>query len=513
MTGDDDTTNNARHLSKLLRLVARDGRRVGPGHIDDGRRPPIDPPGDHPVDPVHLRVGSDVEIARRLADELREELGELVWAEGRLWHYDSTHWQPYPEERLRLRAHNYDGALYVRPGRKNADLVQLGCSRLNSIINEFATILADPGFFEGAAIGVNCASGFLVFDETGRVSVLSHHPQHRARHVLTARWDPKYDSAGFTPPPDSMVGRLLNGSFADDDEATLKQDVLGEAAGSAVLGHGTKLAQPKCVVLLGRDADNGKSQFLNALSGLLPATAIASVPAHELRNQHAVVHLRGALANISAELSSARAIAGDAFKMAVTGDVMTGRDVYHPQIFFRPTAQFIYATNRLPQFKGGIDRGVERRLLVVVFGRKIPLNEQVERLGERIAAEEPDLLLAFAVSGARRLLASGHFTVPPSSRARLLQWLYESDAVRAWVQAEVEVCAAEPDRHSVTTKQAYQAFCAWAKGEGFGPDELPVKSAFTQQVTEYAPGVKLTRRSDGTRFFGIRIGHKQVVDD
>jgi P4 family phage/plasmid primase-like protien len=511
MTG-NGTTNNAGYLSKL-RLVARDGKRVGPGLIDDGQRPPIDPPGDPPVDPVHLRVGSDVEIAQRLAGELREELREPVWAEGQLWHYDSAHWQPYPEERLRLRAHRYDGGLFVRPWRKNADLVQLGRARLNSIINEFATILADPGFFDGAAIGVNCASGFLAFDEIGRVSVLSHHPQHRVRHVLRGFWDPKYDSIGFIPPPDSLLGRLLNGSFAGDEDATLKQDVLGEASGSAMLGHGTKLTQPKAVVLLGHDADNGKSQILNALSGLLPASARASIPPHKMTNEHSVVHLRGALANISAELSSARAIAGDAFKMAVTGDEMTGRDLYRSEIPFRPVAQHFYACNRLPKFSEGIDRGVERRLLVVVFGRKIPPNEQIEELGKRIAAEEPDLLLAFAVAGAKRLLASGRFSIPPSSRARLLQWLYESDPARAWVQAEVEVCHDEPERHSVTTKQAYQAFCAWAKDEGFGADERPVKSAFTLQVPQHAPGIKLVRRSDGTRFLGIRIGHKKVVDD
>jgi phage/plasmid-associated DNA primase len=512
LTTVNDSTNHGGNLSKP-RLITREGRRVG-GGVDDGRlAPPIEPPGDPPVDPVRLQVGSDVEIAQRLVAELRHELGELVWSEGQLWHYDTTHWQPYPEERLRLRAHRYDGALYVRPGRKNADLVQLSAGRLSSIIKEFATILADPGFFEDAATGVNCASGFLVFDEIGRVSVLSHNPQHRTRHVLAAHWDPKYDSTEFIPASDSLLGRLLNGSFAGDDDARLKQDILGEAAGSAVLGHGTKLRQPKAVILLGRDADNGKSQYLNALCGLLPASARSSIPAHKMTNDRSVVHLRGVLANISAELSSAKAIAGDAFKMAVTGDEMRGRDVYRSEIPFRPIAQHVYATNNLPKFSEGIDRGVERRLLIVVFGRKIPLNEQIENLGERIAVEDGDLLLAFAVAGAKRLLAGGGFTVPPSSHAKLRQWLHESDPVRAWVQVEVETCPDEPERHSVTTGQAYPVFCAWAKDEGFRADRLPVKSVFTQQVLDYAPGISLVRRSEGTRFLGIRIGPKAAVDD
>jgi P4 family phage/plasmid primase-like protien len=511
MTG-NDTTNHGGNLS-ALRVIARGGKRVG--RIDDGRRPPIDPPGNPPVDPVRLRVGSDVEIAQRLAGELRAELGELVWDEGMLWRFVGTHWQPYPKEQLRLRVHRYDGGLYVRPGRKNADAMQLGCSRLNSIVNEFATITANPGFFESAATGINCASGFLAFDGTGQVSVLPHDRQHRARHVLSAHWDPKYDSPLFTLPAGSLLDRLLGGSFLGDDDAALNQDLLGEAFGSASLNHGTKLKQPKCVILLGRDADNGKSQVLHALCGLLPADARTAIPAHKLTVDSSVVHLHGALANISAELSSARHIAGEAFKMCVTGDEITARDVYRSEIKFRPTAQFVYATNKLPKFSEGLDRGVERRLLLVVFGRKIPLNEQIEGLGERIAAEEPDLLLAFAVSGARRLLASGGFTVPPSSRARLRQWLHDPDLVRAWVQDEVEVCLEEPERHSVTTKQAYNVFAAWAKDEGFAPNQLPVKSTFTQQIPDYAPGIRAVRRSGGSRFLGIRIGQKQeqLADD
>jgi putative DNA primase/helicase len=258
-------------------------------------------------------------------------------------------------------------------------------------------------------------------------------------------------------------------------------------AGAAVLGHATRLAQPKAIILLGGDADNGKSQLLFCLKALLPSNAVTSIPAHMLTNEHAVVQLRGALLNIAAELSSGRAIVGDTFKQAVTADLMTARTVYLPQIFFYPIALHVFATNKLPQFDGGIDRGVERRLLIVTFNRKIPVAEQIERIGERIAAEECDLLLRWAVCGAARLLARGAFTIPPSAGERLRQWLYDSDPLRAWVEAEVDTMPDEPERHSVTTAQGYQAFCAWAKSEGFSSDKLPVKGLFTRQVPNYAP--------------------------
>ena len=66
-------------------------------------------------------------------------------------------------------------------------------------------------------------------------------------------------------------------------------------------------------------------------------------------------------------------------------------------------AQNLFAANQLPSFKGGVDRGVQRRLLLITFTRTIPLEERVEDIGKRIAAPmEPDLLLAWAVEGRLR---------------------------------------------------------------------------------------------------------------
>ena len=71
------------------------------------------------------------------------------------------------------------------------------------------------------------------------------------------------------------------------------------------------------------------------------------------------------------------AIASETFKAVVTGEPVQGRDVYKSRVEFRPVAQHLFATNNLPVFAGGMDRGVQRRLLVVQFNRMIP-TERVE---------------------------------------------------------------------------------------------------------------------------------------
>jgi phage/plasmid-associated DNA primase len=114
-----------------------------------------------------------------------------------------------------------------------------------------------------------------------------------------------------------------------------------------------------------------------------------------------IIGLVGKLLNASDELSSAAAIASETFKAVVTGEPVQGRDVYKSRVEFRPVAQHLFATNNLPVFAGGMDRGVQRRLLVIPFNRMIPTQERVEQIGQRIAEEEADLLLVWAVDGSR----------------------------------------------------------------------------------------------------------------
>jgi hypothetical protein len=78
------------------------------------------------------------------------------------------------------------------------------------------------------------------------------------------------------------LARLLNGSFDGDDDADEKIDLIAEIAGATALGHGPRHTRPKAVVLLGRTAENGKSQILDLLRGLV-SRARGRHPANRLR--------------------------------------------------------------------------------------------------------------------------------------------------------------------------------------------------------------------------------------
>ena len=41
-----------------------------------------------------LSIGSDVEIAKKLAELLSDKLGQIVFTEGQFWFYKKTAWEP-----------------------------------------------------------------------------------------------------------------------------------------------------------------------------------------------------------------------------------------------------------------------------------------------------------------------------------------------------------------------------------------------------------------------------------
>lgn len=458
-------------------------------------------PGAALNDKPRLEIGSDVEIATRVCKDLQRAFGEIVYAEGNFWRYQDTLWCPFPDHELRLAAHDYDGAFFKSPSGEPSR-VKLSKSRIDSILHEMTAQLAAPGFFSEIPVGINCASGFIRFGEDGTPSLEPHHRDHRCRHTLAGRWVP----GPSTPPrPGALLSRLLDGVFAGDADAQDKIDLLAEVAGSAALGYATRMRQPRAVILKGETAENGKSQILDLIRGMLPLSAIASVTAGRMGDERHIVGLVGKLLNASDELSSSSAIASDTFKAIVTGEPVQGRDVYKSRIEFRPRAQHLFATNTLPMFRGGMDRGVQRRILVISFNRVIPPEERVEAIGQRIGFEEPDLLLGWAIGGATRLIRQKGFTTPRSSTSAMKDWLYGADPVLAWLSERVSTRQIVNQFPRIATRHAYECFRFWALAEGFSDRTLPSINAFVQRITANAAGIEYRRSRDGRFFVGMVV--------
>jgi phage/plasmid-associated DNA primase len=150
-----------------------------------------------------------------------------------------------------------------------------------------------------------------------------------------------------------------------------------------------------------------------------------------------------------------------------------------------------------------MDRGVQRRLVVLIFNRVIPVEERIEFIGLRVGQEEPDLLLAWVVAGASRLIRQRDFTIPPSSKVALYDWLFTSDAVLAWTEARVE--KRDPNPSGYKSGYAYNRFKQWALDNGYRNTRIPAVNGFVQRLRANLPCVVLKHTNSGNWLHGFEI--------
>jgi putative DNA primase/helicase len=426
-----------------------------------------------PLDPGKgsIREGTDIEIADAVLIDLEiKHFSEIIYCDGQFHAYVETHWTPLADEQVRNAVYGYD-ALRFKPG--GGGVIKLSKGRTDSILSVMRDRAVRQDFFADAPAGINCGSGFIVLDDAGEPTLEPHDREHRQRHCLPGAWTP---GASWQSAP--LLNRYLNGSFRDDPDAAGKIGLVSEMCGVAAMGAGTALKSPRAIVLHGMSADNGKSELLEMMRGLLPPDAVCSVPPSKLGDQAMLIEVRGKRLNVCAELGTTNAIASDIFKSVVTGDQISARALYKAAEFFKPSALHVCATNALPPFAGGFDKGVQRRLLVLTFNRSIPKDEQVAGIGGRIAAEEADQLLAFAVDGMRRVAKAGRFSEPASSAAALREWVFNADPVLAWYATRAEYNSGG----RVLTKHAYADFVDFAAAEGYRAERLPAVNVFVSRL-------------------------------
>ena len=63
----------------------------------------------------NLEIGSDNEVAQRVADDIRAQIGELVHAEGNFFVWNDTHWAVLQDEMMEKFIQAYDGREFKSP--------------------------------------------------------------------------------------------------------------------------------------------------------------------------------------------------------------------------------------------------------------------------------------------------------------------------------------------------------------------------------------------------------------
>ena len=231
-------------------------------------------------------------------------------------------------------------------------------SLIDGVLTELHAMCADPEFFDEAPLGINCLSGFISLSSSGKPIILPHSPEQRQRFCIGASWPLDSVNASTT-----LTDKFFDGICGRSEAAQEGRTLLEEILGAACAGLGTRLKVPKAFVLHGPRGQNGKSEFIKLVRGVLPPDAHCAIAPSEMGKEQFLADLAGKVANLTSELSSSRSIASDKMKAVISGDVVSAKRVYHPVFHFKPEALHLFAANILPTFHDGVDEGIRRRLL------------------------------------------------------------------------------------------------------------------------------------------------------
>lgn|GEM_PF-944886 len=284
-----------------------------------------------------------------------------------------------------------------------------------------------------------------------------------------------------SPTPEMLVANVLPIFYDRDADTTVAEEFLASVSGddenvalvlTELIGAcmTASRATSQAAMLVGRaqvvggEASNGKSTYLNMLQSLLGAENVSSLDMGTLGERFQAARMAGKLANIADDIPSTFLEGNELsnFKKIVTGDTLY-TDVKNGTGFeFRPMAQQIFSMNEVPRLKE-TNEGILRRLAFVPFNAVF--RPGMPGFDPHIIRKltTPEALRGFALLGMASLgpLAErGFFTNIEGMAEELRQVQVDNDSVLRWIEDDGVTVSWCVDRTATAVYEAYSEWCA-----------------------------------------------------
>lgn len=247
---------------------------------------------------------------------------------------------------------------------------------------------------------------------------------------------------------------------------------------------------------------NGKSVFLNAISGILGdyarvATMDTFTASHNDKHTTDIAMLTGARLVTASETQAGKRWDEARVKALTGGEPITARFMRQDNFTFIPQFKLLFVGNHRPEVRD-VDAAMRRRIQLVPFTVTPAVVDK--RLGEKLREEWP-AILAWMIEGCLAWQKGG-LKPPAMVRAATDEYFSDEDAIGRWL-AE---CTERDDASNATTASLYESWREWANANGEYPGSLKRLSAalVTRKVPRWRE--RSTRRMG---FSGLRILDRQ----
>lgn len=385
------------------------------------------------------------EIARAVLEDF-EQKTLLRFHNGRFMKWAGSHWVPLDSKILSSHISSNYGHLAA-------------CKKASDIggVVKVVSFIVESDLAKDAMKGVNFANGFL----TQGLKLMPHNPDYGCEYTLPFRF--MADKANEKP----MFDKFLKSCWGHDEDYQEKLDALQEALCVTLFGFGSKFQR---AILLHGVPHSGKSQLLRIVERLVPKEGKCNVPPNEWADRFMPAMMSGKILNICGELSDRRKIEGQVFKDLIDGSERSAQ-FKNQQIFvMRPELTHWFASNHLPK-SDDTSRGFIRRWLMLTFNKAVDEREVETDLGEKIAQEEREAIVAWAVQAMPRLLERQHYTLPHSHRMLEIEFANINNSVRMFM-VQSGKCKFGIVGEKTAEEKAFNAYWAWVSSMG---GQQPVK--------------------------------------
>lgn len=337
------------------------------------------------------------------------------------------------------------------------------CKKANDIkgIMEILCYIAEPGIEKKSVKGINFANGFL----TQELKLIPHEPDFGMTYTMPFRYMP--DQAGRFPMFDAFLAR----SWGPDKDYRDKISALQEAMAVTLFGLGSSFQR---AILLHGAPQSGKTQLLRIIETLVPQEARSSIPPSDWHDKFLPGQMQGKILNICGELSNRHKIDGMSFKDIIDGSERSAQHKFGAIFMFKPTVTHWFASNHIPR-TDDTSAGFIRRWLFLTFHFPVNAGEVRTEIGDLIAAEEREAIVAWAAQAITRVLKNGNYTMPASHVSLTSEFANLNNSVRYFMKESGKVVfepasnKIDPEKSKMFASElslynAYWAFCAGAGG-------------------------------------------------
>ena len=211
------------------------------------------------------------------------------------------------------------------------------------------------------------------------------------------------------------------------------------------------------------EGKNGKSTFWNAIaqvlgtySGALSSDTLTVGCKRNVKPEMA--ELKGVRFVISTETQEGVRLNTSTVKQICSTDEIFGEKKYKTPFKFKPSHTVVLYTNHLPKV-GANDRGIWRRLIVILFTNTVSADIDIKNYGDYLAENAGEAIMKWIIEGAKKAISDNYkLELPDSVKAAINEYRESND----WLGHFLEACCelgTELEEKSGEFYSRYRAYC------------------------------------------------------